>query len=137
MFQIPSPKRKVVVGSTIQKPISLLITMTKSMNIQIDKIVYRSELETSSLASFLTRGLNHTAINIFLQKLETLTIAKFTNSTRQILRCKQRWNLWEQLRCVVHSPLIVGMTIALSNWLGTCIVRTQCLRIYFVCTKDF
>ena len=56
------------------------------MNTQIDKIVHRSHLETTILACFPSKKLNHTAINSFLQKLSTLTpakitIAKFTIST--------------------------------------------------------
>ena len=45
------------------------------------------------------------------------------------------WNNWEQLRCVAHLPLIIGMTIALLNLLGMCIIRTQCVRVYSACTK--
>ena len=52
-----------------------------------------------------------------------------------ILRFKQVWNKLEQLKCAVHSPSIVGMTIALWNLLGTCFVRRQCVRIYFACRK--
>ena len=34
----------------------------------------------------------------------------------------------------MHSSLIVGMTILFSNFLRTCIVQAQCVRIYFACT---
>ena len=47
------------------------------------------------------------------------------------------WNNLEQLQCVVHSPLIGGLTIALWFSLGTCIVQTQTVRANFACTKDF
>ena len=43
------------------------------------------------------------------------------------------WNNSEQLRCVVHSPLIVGMKIFFS--LGTCIVQIQNVRLNFACKK--
>ena len=35
----------------------------------------------------------------------------------------------------MQSSLIFGMTIAMLNLMGTCIVRIQSVRIYFVCTK--
>ena len=65
-----------------QKTISLLITITISLNIQIDKFVYHSDLETTILAYFPSKSLNYTAINLFLQKLSTLTIVKYTISTK-------------------------------------------------------
>ena len=45
------------------------------------------------------------------------------------------WNFWKQLRCVAHSPLILGMTIALLFSLGTCIVQIQNVRVNFAFTK--
>ena len=65
-----------------QKTVSLLITITISLNIQIDKFVYHSDLETAILAYFPSKSLNYTAINLFLQKLSNLTIVKFTISTK-------------------------------------------------------
>ena len=47
------------------------------------------------------------------------------------------WNNWEQIRCVAHSPLIVGVTITLLISLSTCIVRIQSDRVNFACTKSF
>ena len=81
-IQILLPKSKVEIGSTKSKAISLLITITISLNIQIDKFAYGSDSEATFLAYFLSKSLNYTAINLFLQKLSTLTIAKFTISTR-------------------------------------------------------
>ena len=52
------------------------------MNIQIDNSVYRSDLETTILASFPSKSLNYTAKNLTLKKLPTLTKAKFSISTR-------------------------------------------------------
>ena len=57
-IQIPLPKLKIEMRS-------LLITMTISLNIQIDKFVYRSDLETTILAYFPSKCLNYTAINFF------------------------------------------------------------------------
>ena len=52
-----------------------------------------------------------------------------------ILRSKQVWNNWDQLRCVAYSPLIVGVTKALLSSLGTCIVPMQSVRENFACTE--
>ena len=48
---------------------------------------------------------------------------------------KQVWKNWEQVQCVVHSPLIVGMTIALLFSMGMCIVQIQSVWVNFACTK--
>ena len=79
-FPYRSPKLRLDLYS--QKTISLLITIKVSLNIQIDKFVYHSDSETTILAYFPSKSLNYTAINLFLQKLSTLTILKFTISTR-------------------------------------------------------
>ena len=79
-FPNRSPKLTLVLQS--QKTISLLITITISLNIQIDNFVHRSDLETTILACFPSKSLNYKPISLFLQKLSTLTIAKFTISTR-------------------------------------------------------
>ena len=47
----------------------------------MDKFVYHSDLEATILAYFPSKSLNYTAINLFLQKLSTLTIGKVTIST--------------------------------------------------------
>ena len=65
----------------------------------------------------------------FCAILSTLPLQK------PILRCKQVWKYWEQLQRVVHSPLIVGMTKALWNLLGSCIVQKQCVPINFASPK--
>ena len=63
-FPYRSPKLRLDLKS--QKTISLLITITISLNIQIDKFVYRSDLETTFLAYFPSKMLKYTAINLFL-----------------------------------------------------------------------
>ena len=78
-----SPKLRLDLQS--QKTIALLITITISLNIQTDKFVHRSVLETTILAFFPSKILNYTAISLFLQKLSTLTIAKLTVSTRTVI----------------------------------------------------
>ena len=52
-----------------------------------------------------------------------------------ILCCKQMWINWEQLRCVEHSHLNVGKTIALLSSLGTCFVQIQSVGVKLACTK--
>ena len=84
-IQIPLPKLKVEIGCT--KSIDNLSAhyhkdIKISLNIQIDKFVDRSDLETTILAYFPSKSLNYTAINLFIQKLSASTIAKFTLSTR-------------------------------------------------------
>ena len=74
-MHIPLPKPKVEIGSTKSKEISLLITKTISLNSQKDNLVYHSDLKTTFLLYFLSKVLNFTAINFFLQKLSTLTRA--------------------------------------------------------------
>ena len=46
------------------------------------------------------------------------------------MHCKQMWKNWEQLRCVAHPPLIVGMTIALLFSLGTCTVQKENVSLH-------
>ena len=79
-FTCRRPKLRLNLPS--QKTISLLITLMISLNIQIDNFVYRSDLETTLLASFPSKSLKYMAINLFSQQLLTLTIAKFTISRR-------------------------------------------------------
>ena len=79
-FPYRSPKLRLDLRS--QKIIFVLITITISLNIQIDKFFYHSVLDTTILAYFSPKSLNYTAINLFLQKLSTLAMVKFTISTR-------------------------------------------------------
>ena len=79
-FPYRSPKLRLDLQN--QKTISLFITITISLNTQIDKFVYHSDLETTTLVYSPSKSLNYTAMNLFLQKLSTLTIVKFAISTR-------------------------------------------------------
>ena len=54
---------------------------------------------------------------------------------KPILRWKQVWNYWEQLRCVAHSPLIVGFTIGLLITLQMCFDRKKSVPLFLACTK--
>ena len=74
-------KTKLKLDLQSQKTTSLLITIKVSMNIQIEIFVCRSDFSTTTLALFPSKGLNYTAMNLYLQKLSTLIIAIFTTST--------------------------------------------------------
>ena len=118
-----------------QKTISVLNTITISLNIQVDIFVYPSDLETTLLAYLPSNKLNYVAINLFIQQLSDLTIANFKTSTRTDITLKTSVKSLREITMVLHSTLIVGMTIGLLNFLGTCIVWIQCVRINFACTK--
>ena len=81
-LQIPLPRPKIEMYLKIQNKNCLLINITASFNIQIDKLVHPSNLETTNPASFPSKRLNYRAINFFLRKMSTITIAKPTISTR-------------------------------------------------------
>ena len=89
-FPYRSPKLRSDLRS--QRTISLLISITISLNTQIVKFVYRSDSVTTILASFPSKSLNYTAINLFLQKLSTLSIANFTTFTRTDITLQTRMN---------------------------------------------
>ena len=79
-FPYRRPKLRLDLQSLMA--ISLLITISISLNTQKNKFAYRSNLETTILALFSSKSLNYTTIILFLQKLSTLTFAKVTISTR-------------------------------------------------------
>ena len=60
-----------------------------------------------------------------------------TSLQESVFCCQQVWYFGDQLRCVVHSHPIVGMTIARLFSLETCIVQIQIVRVNFACTKSF
>ena len=49
--------------------------------------------------------------------------------------CLQVWHFWEQLKCVVHSPLIVGLKIVLLFSFGMCTATIQSVWVNLACTK--
>ena len=81
----------------------------------------------------------------FHQKVWTTRHSIYSNKNCQlkpslrepILRCSQFRKIWNQLRCVAHSPLIVGMTIALIFSFGTRFVWTQNVRVNLPAQKTF
>ena len=104
-IQIPLTKRKLRLELQSQKTISLLVTITRSLNIQINKFDHRSDLETTILAYFLSKSLNYRAINFFLQKLSKLTIAKFTISRRTGTKFQTREKILRAITlCSAFTP---------------------------------
>ena len=87
--------------------------------------------------SFPSRSLNNTVIDSFLQKMSSSVTAKSNISTRIdfLLLTSVTFLRAIQLQCVVHSPLIVGMTKVLLLSLGMCIVQIQSVWVNFACTK--
>ena len=81
-FHYRSPKLKLDPQS--QKRISLRITKKLSLNLQIDNFFHRSKFQSTIPAFLASKRLNYTVNNLYLQKLPTLSIAKFTTSTRTI-----------------------------------------------------
>ena len=81
-IEIPQPKPKLKIGST--KSIDNLFAhhcndIIEQSNRQI-RLSFRF-LETTILAYFPSNSSNYTAMNLFFQKLSTLTIVNFTIST--------------------------------------------------------
>ena len=120
-----------------QKTISLLLTITISLNIQIDKFFYRSDLETTILEYFLSKSLNYSAIILFLQKFSTLTIAKFNISARTEITLQTIVKKMRAITMCSAFTLIVGMTMTLLFSLRTCYVHIQSVLVNFACTEDF
>ena len=82
IYRFPYRNSKLRLYLQSQKTISLLITVAISLNNQIDKLVHRSVLETTIRLFFPAKSLNYMAINLTLQKMSSLTTAKFTTVTR-------------------------------------------------------
>ena len=115
--------------------ISLPITTAISLSKQMDKFVYLSVLVNNNSCIFSVKILNNKVINNFLQNFSTLPMAKFATPARTDIKLHKVCINWEQSRCVAHSTLIVGLTIALLISLGTCFVRIQSARENFACAK--
>ena len=77
-IQIPLPKPRVEIGSTKSKDNLFAHYYNEIKNIQIDKFVYNSDLETTIFAFFPSKSLKYTAMILFPQKLSTLTIVKLS-----------------------------------------------------------
>ena len=80
IFHYRTPKLRSDLQS--RRTISLLITIKISLNFQINKFVNRSILEATTLAPFPSKILSYSVMNLYLQNLSTLTIAKSTISAK-------------------------------------------------------
>ena len=100
---------------------------------KIDKFSYRSDLETTIFVSF------HQKISTTRQSYYSYRIFQpypTQKSLQEPILCwKQVLNKWEQLGCVAHSSLSVGMTLALLFSLRKCNDRTQSVPVNIACTK--
>ena len=81
-LQTPLQEPKIEIESTNSKDSLFAHYCNVVLEHSIRPIFYRSDSETAVVATFQSKSLNYTAINLFLQKLSTPTIAKFTTSTR-------------------------------------------------------
>ena len=124
-FPYRSPKKRL--GRQSHKTISLLITKTISLIIQIHKFIYRSDLETTFLAYFPSKSLNYTALNLFLQKLSTLTMAKFTISTRADITLQTSVKLRAITLCSAFTPDCGYDNSTIILIADVCFPKTKCL----------
>ena len=136
--QIPLPKYKFEIEFTKTKDelfSHCYKNIVERMNRQF-RLLYQFWKKTR-LAFFQSKILDITVFNSFLQKLSTLVTAESNISTRIdfLLPTSVTFLRAITMGCVAHSPLIVGMTIALLFSLGTCFVRKQRIRVNFAWTK--
>ena len=108
------------------------------MNIQIDIFVYRSDLETTILVSFPSKSLNYTVTNSSLQKLSTLTIAKFTISTRTDITLQTGVKYLTAIKMCRAFTLVVGITIGQNGlFFEESPKSIQCVVGYVFCPSQF
>ena len=81
-IQIPLPKLNVVIGSTKSKGNLFAHYYSDITEYQNRQIRLSLQFGNNNFCVFSIKSLNYTAINLFLQRLSTLTIAKFNISTR-------------------------------------------------------
>ena len=136
-LQIPLTKFKIEIESTKSKN-NFFITLTISLNIQRNKFVHRSSFETIFLASFLSETFNYTSINIFQQKLSTLTIGKFTFSTRTNITSQTNV---KELRAIAMCSAFTpdwGYEISTINLIGGVFCpNTKCLGNFCLHKETF
>ena len=137
-IQIPLPKPKVGIGSTKSK--NNLLVRHYNDNIEHPNRQIRLSFPFGnnncclfSLKNFELHG--NELIPTEIVNLNNREIHRLRRIQKPLLRCKQVWKNWEQLKCVAHSLLIVGMTIALLFSFDTCIVQIQSVQVDFACTK--
>ena len=135
--QIPLPNLNLRLDFQKQKTNCSVIVTRIILSVWPDKFGCRSALKRTRLASFPSKSLNITVNTSFLQKLSTWVTVKSNISTRTnfLLLTSATFTICSALRCLAHSPLIVGTTTSLLFSLGTCIVRIQIVRVNFACTR--
>ena len=133
--QIPLPKPKFEIGFTKAKD-ALFSHCYKDIIEHLNTQIRLSFcLKRTRLAAFPSKSLTITAVNSFLQNSSTWVTTKSNIFTRIDILLLTSVTFWEQLRCVAHSPLFMGMTKALFFSLGTWIVEIQSVRVNIACTK--
>ena len=119
-----------------QTTISFFITMMISLNIQKDKLVSCSDLEKTILVSFPSKSLNYTATKNILTEIVILNRRKLHHLYRSRYWIANKGELiGSNYDVVAHSPLIVGIILALLFSLGTCFVQIQSVWVNFACTE--
>ena len=63
----------------------MLITLKIPLNIQMGMFVYRSGFKQTIRSPVPSKSLGYTLVNSYVQKLQSLTIAKFSTSTRIVI----------------------------------------------------
>ena len=135
--QIPLPKPEFEIGSTKAKDERTVQSLLQGYNWEFKR--------TNSVVVSVWKKQE---LCLFHQKVWTIRWAfhsyrscqpelpwNQTSPQESIFCCLQVWHFWEQLQCVVHSPLIVGITIALLFSFGTFIVQKQSVWVNIACTK--
>ena len=135
-LQIPLPKPKAEIGSKKSK--HSLFAYYYTDNIEHPNRQYRLSFrfENNNSCVFFIKRFELHSNRFFLTEIAKPNHREIHHLHRKrYYVAKKMWNKWEQLRCVAHSPLIVGITIALLISLGTSIVWKQSVRVNFACTK--
>ena len=101
-FHKPNPKLGLNLQS--QSTLSLLIAIKISLNIQINKFVYRSDFKTRILASFHKKSLTYMVINSHLQKSSALSITNFTTYSRTDITLHSRVKQLRINTCSTFDP---------------------------------
>ena len=134
-LKVAIAKPEIQIGSTKSVDNLFALYYNDVMEHPKRQIVYPSDVETTVPASFPSKKLNYTAINLFLHKLSNLTIAKFTISTRtdgtlQTSVKQMRVNTM----CSAFTPDF-GYDNSTINLIGDVIVRIQCVWVKIACTN--
>ena len=140
-LEIPLPKPQNESGYTKSKDISSLITIKIPSDIQLGNFFYRSKFKKKQFLLFSVKSLSYTVINSNLGKLSTLTILKFTTSTRTNFTLQADVKqMWANTICSTLTPdcrydnsvLKIIKPVLLNK------VRTKCVLVSIACTKkDF